>query len=157
MNTEKQLGISPSGSVTAPDVHDGLLVGLIMLPGKRVVLAITDVRKAVHCIQLTGIAGMRVDGLREGNIILDVTVQTGTAVRPEDVARGLGIEGNAAYEQHLSQTMKRFSAKELLLVQLNPSYGAELTCICAGIDLAPSWATTINHLFSSLDEGTSPV
>ena len=71
-------------------------------------------------------------------------MQTGNGVRSEDVAHALGVEGSSTYDAHLLKTMVRFKAKEILLVQLNPSYGCELTCICTGIETAPSWASALD-------------
>ena len=92
---------------------------------------------------------LRSDEVRQGNIILDLTVQTGDVVRTQDVAHALGIEGGAAYEGYLLETMARFRAKEILLVQLDPSYGCELTCVCGGVEIASSWVSVFDNLLVS--------
>ncbi len=148
MNSENNIVITPEGTVMTPNLHDGLLVGLLFPGDRRVLLAIKNVLSTLHCIELTGVINFRANDVWEGNIILDMTVNSGDEVKSQEVAHALGIEGNPAYEAYLEKRMKQFRAKEILLVQLSSSYGCEFTCICSGIGMAPSMVPMFNHLLT---------
>jgi hypothetical protein len=157
MNSESKIVISEYDTVIDPNPHDGLLVGLFFPGDNRVLVAIRDLHGTHHCIELTGVISFRAGDLWEGNIILDITVNSGDEVESQFIACALGIEdnpaikGNPNYEAYLLETMERFKKKELLLVQLNPSYGCEFTCVCSHISLAPAMVPLLNGLLTQVD------
>jgi hypothetical protein len=146
-NPIKKLSIASDGTVIEPNFHDARVVGILCPSSQRALLLLKDTSSAVYCLDLKGVNRLRVDDFREGNIVLDLTIEGGHSVRPEDVAHVLGIQGNAVYDEYHSIIMQQIGQKELFLVRLNPSYGCELGCLCAQVDVLPDWQSSLEIPF----------
>ncbi len=140
MEVKNNIVLSPDGVINNPNVHDAKLVGIFFPADKVVLLVIKGILSVIHCIALNGVERFRAEDLREGNIILDITVVSGDAVNSSDVSYVLGLINDSTHERFLINTMERFRSKELLLVKINPSYGATCICMCTNIELSLEWA-----------------
>lgn len=134
-----KITFSSSGTLIEPNVHDCHLIGLFFSPNKDVLLVIRDDESHVFCLKLKGVERFCAAELKESMIILDITAQTGNDVTESDIKRVSGIEGAVSYEGYISKMMSKFQEHRLLFVQMNPSYGGTLECICNAIELEPEW------------------
>lgn len=150
---ENKIIVNENGFVITPNVHDGLLVGIMLLSKKYGQIIAKDSHGAIFCIDLVGVVAIRAEDFREGNIILDLTLRIGDRVQKSEVASALGIENNSNYDEYLLKTMQRFQEKELVFVQLAPSYGCEITCICSHVCLNPAAAALYKKAIISDDLG----
>ncbi len=115
-----------------PDFHDAKLSGLVLSPNNQCTLLITAESGEFHRVVLTGVEWLRADDFREGNIILDVTVQTGESVKKADVLFALSIDDEKRHLPFFDAIIGRITRGELVLVQINPSYGCVFSCLCTG-------------------------
>ena len=87
-----------------------------------------------------GVDGLWADDFRQGNIILDISCRTGPGNYVEELrnlyegARDDFIAG--IQEAEIQQGRKT-------LVQVNPSYGCALSCLCSDVTLCPDWARAV--------------
>jgi len=149
MQQENEIRVKSDGMLEIPDFHDGGLVGMLFPPGKRVILILKNVKDRVHSYELDGVVMLRADDVRAGSIILDFTVSTGDAVRADEVVRALGDEGSSVAPSQLSRVMSQIKKSGLLFVQLSPSYGCEMACICKGIRAADPWLASISPMLTT--------
>jgi hypothetical protein len=132
----KQQIVIRNRNLITPSLHDGLLVGLIA-PGHRQLLILTkNTNQATYCLVLSGVEHCRADDFREGNIILDITIEEGDNVGAEDVAYLLGQGTDHPFVQN---AITRIRAEKLLLLRINPSYGCTLVVLCRVIELTEDW------------------
>ena len=127
---------SSNGPASLRDLHDGHLLG-IMLTEKQCTLFISDIREVVHQLKMEAVERLRADNFLQGNIVLDVTVETGIAVEESDVLYALSMDEDDAgrHRHYIDGLLRRIENGELCLVQLAPSYGCALTCLCANVTL----------------------
>jgi hypothetical protein len=120
-----------SGTIYLSKFHDCGLSGVMLLPGGGCALYISGLDAKESIVTLTGVVCLRVDNFLEGNIILDVVVQSGPNVREADVLFALSINEKSKHGDFVGVTMDRIRRNELYLVQVNPSYGCTLACLCS--------------------------
>lgn len=121
-----------SSSNPPPSFHDARLSGFVLLPTRRCSLFVTTEDDKSYRIVLLGVERLRADDFREGNIILDLTVQSGQAVEKADVLFALSMDDENRHPDFFNSIMERIHRSELLLVQINPSYGCVFSCLCSG-------------------------
>ncbi len=155
MKIKNEIKLTEDGVITEPNVHDAELVGILFPTEKQALLLIKDTHNLLHCIALNGVKYLRSDGIREGNIILDITVESGKDVNPKDISYLLGLNDGRNYENLLLQTLERVKDRELLLLKLNPSYGGSLICLCDGIAIESTWITVFES--TTVDEHEPPI
>jgi hypothetical protein len=138
--------ISEDDSIIEPNVHDARILGLITLKNKKLLLLIKTTDKSILCFSFNGIDCLRVDDFKEGNIILDITVSRGPEVEVSDIAYAHGLEQSVSLEKnlYLDKAVQNFINGKKLFVQINPSYGCKLVCICDGIEILKNWVSLIN-------------
>ncbi len=88
-----------SGSIISPPLHDGSALGLIISRDRRIFIPTRDVRGRLYCLVLVGVERFRGDDIRQGNIILDLTAETGSAVDSADVAYAFDLLNNSDNER----------------------------------------------------------
>lgn len=127
-----------AASDVLPSFHDAQLSGIVLLPQKRCLAIITTVNNQTHRIVFRGVERLRADDFREGNIILDVTVQSGKSVDKAGVLFALSMEDERRHPAFFDSVIGRIERGELMLVQVNPSYGCMFACLCSGWLVDPS-------------------
>jgi hypothetical protein len=137
------------GTATLPNVHDGSLIGLLVPSSERALLTIRDISNTIHYIEMTGVERLLANEFMQGNIILDLSVETGEKIQSHTIAQLLDVKEDGPYAEHLSKVMERFKSRELLLVQISSSYGCDLQCICTGIGMSAAGALSLDSLFAS--------
>jgi|SRR5271157_3531304 len=146
MKVSNGIIIASHGTLIRPQLHDAHLIGIPS--DSRMLILARDVEGAVQCIELTGIERFRAKDLREGNIILDLSLEAGASVRPEDVAYPYGPTRGSGTEDLPSGIMERFKSGELALIRLDPSFWVlvRMHTVCTGIKVVPNGASDISTL-----------
>jgi hypothetical protein len=124
----------PCGTVLNPSLHDGYLTSIEYLPENQIALRGQSVEGDKCCYLLSGVDEFRADGLLERNIILDITIRSGHEVREEELIDALKCQGSPLKFRQVQ--LEKIRACELVLFQLNPSYGASVGCTCRQVELA---------------------
>lgn len=127
--------------IIEPNFHDANIFGLITLENKKTLLILVKtVNKSLLCISLNDFDCFRADDFREGNIILDITVSSGFKVDMFDIAYAHGLEQFINIKNfYLENAVQNFVEGKRLFVQINPSYGCKLVCICGQIEILQNW------------------
>jgi hypothetical protein len=129
--------VDPTGFLQDPDLHDGLLTALDLVDEKTLHIRASDVRGGRHTIELHGLSRLLAAEFREGNIILDVQIET--AMPPdEQTIRHLAGEHHASvgephrskHESYVRRLIQSVASGELTLVTIGSSYGCSLAALC---------------------------
>ncbi|WP_143684865.1 hypothetical protein [Variovorax sp. KK3] len=115
-------------SLIEPALHDARLCR-IDFGGKQVTCYFEDPSGQRIKLDMHDVVQMSSHGLAEANILLDISVETGPAVRHEIVER-LISGSSPVQEKHRGALIARLLSRELSLIQFSPSYGGEITVIC---------------------------
>ncbi|CAN7503748.1 hypothetical protein LJR066_003317 [Acidovorax sp. LjRoot66] len=127
-----KLQTSADGDVIEPDVHDAKLIG-ILLRGKDAVIELETADRKTLRLVLFGVQRLVADNFREGNILLDVAVVTGSKVSIRDVAAAYGVKPEN--QKFLTEVVDLVASGALTVVTLNPSYGCSLTSLCERVEV----------------------
>ena len=133
---------SDDGAVISPPVHDADLFGIVSCPDRRMLLLLRDVHGKTHCLSLCGVERFKGDDFRQGNIVLDIEIQTGSSVNSEDIAGVYGIDVSTSADS-FENIMGKFDSGQLKLVRLDTSYGFSFLCVCEGIEIIQDWVDLI--------------
>jgi hypothetical protein len=117
--------------------HDGNLTGLRLREGAAT-LYLRQVGGADYELVLEGLEALHIEDFREGNIISIAEIVTGRTpdactsfdrlfVPPDPSAAAHYHEKHAAF---MKRQMTRIESREVCLIVIAPSYGAELLAIC---------------------------
>lgn len=143
--TRNGIVISDNGILTNPNVHDAQLIGLFTCEsGSTIVFIIKSNGKNI-CLSLSGVEQFKCDNFRHGNIILDITIETGAAASIDDILLLFDIDNNMN-NVFFEKILARFESRELTLVKLNPSYGCSFLCACKTVELI---SDCLNYIFTS--------
>ena len=131
----KNVSFSDDDSIIDPPVHDAKILGMLVTSQKKLIISMQLVDGSNVCLVLNDIKRIRSDGFREGNIVLDITIWKGDEVDLKKIAYVHGLETFYPLDSssYIQQAMHDFLHEERLLVQIEPSYGCKLACICGGI------------------------
>jgi hypothetical protein len=113
-----------------PSFHDGYFDGLWIGPNKLVHLFLRTVDDKSFTLALQGVEVLTASGVRQGNIILDLVVREAREITCSDMKELYGVGAETPQATSLLESTRR---KDLQLLELNPSYGAE------GLILFHSW------------------
>lgn len=139
---------SPTGPLTG--LHDGRLRSVSVSEGYAL-LGLTHVDGRRFILKLGGVEALCVDGFREGNIISELEVVSGSdfeavGISPGDVLASLEAlflrphqsaaeKYHAAYDAFRDKQLARLEAGTAKLVLLEPAYGADLLAYCSSVEL----------------------
>ena len=126
--------LSDSTPIVLPNLHDGNLLGLMSVD-EQCILLVSDVLGSMHRITLHAVESLRAENFLQGNIVLDVSVQTRAEVTEPDVLFALSMD-EATASQHrrfLDELLGRIGNGSLHLFQLSSSYGCTLTSLCGDV------------------------
>lgn len=132
--TRNGIVISDNGILTSPNIHDAQLIGLFTCENGSTIVFIVKSNDKNICLSLSGVEQFKCDDFRHGNIVLDITIETGTTVRIDDILLLFDIERHRS-SIFLKKILERFESRDLILVKLNPSYGCSFLCACKKIEL----------------------
>ena len=128
------LSLSEKKQVVEPRLHDGSVLGVACHDGQATV-DVADALGNRHRLVLSGVERLRAHDFREGNIILDVIVRVCDSDDAAVLKRLFDLGDTRADVAFLAQLLTRAEADQMLLVEVNPSYGCSLTALCRRIEL----------------------
>jgi hypothetical protein len=124
-----------NGIVVKPKFHDARLTGIELHSEHDVRLSIQASARDRYIVALLGVRRLRADEFREGNIILDVTIERGADCDPDLLAELYDLRDGNPY---VATLLSEVRTNNLALAQLNPSYGCRLLALCKDVTIASS-------------------
>jgi len=115
---------------TYHEFHDGFVDGLL-LDGYGVRLYLSTDEKQSFVLAVDDVRSLRLNDFREGNIIFDVVVRDGDEVTLSDMVELYGFSDEAKAVLKLGETHR----EGLIVVEVNPSYGASCLILAASVNL----------------------
>jgi hypothetical protein len=117
---------------TLNQFHDGFLDGLLIQgTAVRVFLSTEDRQEFV--LEVRGVLYLKVDEFREGNIIFDVLERDGDDLTFQDMMDFFGFKDEARARRELDEAR----GKNLIVLEINPSYGATCIILAESVELLP--------------------
>lgn len=112
--------------------HDGYFDGLLVQgSGVRVFLRTDGGQEFV--LEVSGVLRLRVDGFREGNIILDILIRNNEDITIQDIIDFYGFKEEANALTKLEELRR----KNLVVLEINPSFGASCIVLAESVELLP--------------------
>jgi hypothetical protein len=112
--------------------HDEYLDGLLIQGADaHVFLRTGSGQKFV--LEVSGVLSLILDGFRQGNIILDVLIRNGEEITVHDIVGFYGFKEEAKALAKLEEVRR----KNLVVLEINPSYGATCTILAESVELLP--------------------
>jgi hypothetical protein len=91
------------------------------------------------CVSFSGKLLLLCDGLRQGNIILEIVVESGELEDFTSLNKLYGIFGDSEDEpgrKYLNSMINMIKAKEMKMVRISSSYGCEIVMVCNSISVS---------------------
>jgi hypothetical protein len=112
--------------------HDGFLDGLL-IQGTAVQVFLSTENRQKFLLEVSGVVSLKVEGFRQGNIIFDVLTRNGDGITIHDMGDFFGFEDEAnAYKK-----LEEVRSKNLIVLEINPSYGASCIILAESVELLP--------------------
>jgi hypothetical protein len=137
--------------ISISSFHDGKLTSVAVGEGTAT-LGLTHLDGRRFTLSMAGVEALSINDFREGNIVLELHLLTGTSFEkagfsPGDVRASLQVlftapHPDAAQKYHddynssLDRQIERLRDGSMKLIILDPAYGADLLAYCATADLA---------------------
>ena len=112
--------------------HDGFLDGLL-IDGPNVRVFLSSYDKQEFVLEVFGVVSLKVDGFRQGNIIFDVLARDGSDVTIDDMMNFFEFKDEANAHRKLQEA----HARNLIVLEINPSYGASCAILAESVGLVP--------------------
>lgn len=124
-----------SGAVIEPMLHDSNLIKLEFCDEKNIKLSFKLTSNEVKTIHLIGVEGFVCNGMRKGNIVLDLTVSSGNSASICSLTDLFEVPKyeKKNHEVFLNKIENKIYNKELSILVLNPSYGCKLLALIHSI------------------------
>lgn len=115
------------------EFHDGDLEGLL-IDGSTVQIFLSTIGKEHFVFVARGVVALAASGFRQGNIILGVVVKQKDELMVEDIM-GVYELSTKAEEESAPKLLGRARDRNLIILEINPSYGATCLLLCQSLDL----------------------
>jgi hypothetical protein len=112
--------------------HDGFLDGLL-IQGTAVRVFLSTEGRQEFVLEVRGVLSLKVDDFRQGNIILDVLERDGDDLTCQDMMSVFDFEDEAWARKKLEEAR----GKNLVVLEINPSYGASCIILAESVELLP--------------------
>ncbi len=122
-----------------PNFHDSHLYKLEFMED-AVELGFRLADGALYRLLLSGKVVFKGNGLREGNIIFNITIEEGENADLSLLNEILDIRPDTTIKQqhnYLQNTRDQVKKKQLKVIYISPSYGAEIMALCKTIEVFP--------------------
>jgi hypothetical protein len=130
---------------TNPSFHDGSFDG-VWLPGdKTVYFFVRTLNNKRFTIVLHDVVSMKLDDVRQGNIIFDITL-TDTDQLTADHLLSVHVVSDVKRDEQIARLLESARTKKLKMVEMSTSYGAEGGALCRSAHI---WEGTFMNLPSS--------
>ena len=131
MKKEKKLQINSDHIVESPIFHDGMINKIQIINNNDLELSIKTIDKKIYHIIFYNIEYLNINNFKVGNIILDIEIWQLCNCSTKFLKKILENDPNIEYITQISEKIK---SGLLSLIIINPSYGAELICICESLN-----------------------
>jgi hypothetical protein len=112
--------------------HDGFLDGLL-IQGTTVRVFLSSYDRREFVLEVGGVVSLKADGFRQGNIIFDVLKRNGDEITVDDIQNLLEFR-----EEELGlKKLEEARGKNLVVLEINPSYGASCVILAESVELLP--------------------
>lgn len=119
------------GIMTFPNFHDGFLDGFLIRQRRSIDLYLRTPEGKCYTLACHGVESLNISGVREGNIILDVTFLRADQLTHSDVDRLQDLSPVDPVAQRI-RFLQVARERALQAVVVTASYGAECWLLCEG-------------------------
>jgi hypothetical protein len=135
--------LNDHGYLLAPSLHDAEIIKVELTGDCGVSLLFVTKEKVRYEIALHKVERFRANDFLEGNIVSEVTIQTGEKADPHivtkylfdlfDIDKIVSDVGRAATVNQIQTLVDRIRAGDFKLIYIEPSYGCEIVGVCQSI------------------------
>ena len=127
----KDIEVNEDGEVVSPYLHDA---SIFRIDFGRKLLSVYCRDPSGKCtkLNLVGITYMTSSNLAEENVLLDVSVLSGSDANRELIERLIPARTDSQ-EAYRDAVLQKLRERQLKLVCFSPSYGGEMTVFCEAI------------------------
>mgnify|MGYP003589766930 CR=1 FL=1 len=129
--------LDDADAIVEPTLHDSQLISINVIEAKNLSLNFLLVNKKIITLTLRNVILLNVIDFSIGNIVLDVTVSKIENKSDEYISTGIKRAINhpnyLISDEYISNLKNKGGN---LLFCLSPSYGAEIYCVCEGIEIS---------------------
>jgi len=118
-----------------PNLHDGFFDGLWLSANKSVRLFVRTVAGERCTIVLTDVEALNINGLRAGNIILELVLIAPDKLTMEDMTKVYDLKPDEA--EQARKLLSKAQERSLSALEMNTSYGAEGKVLFRAMDAIP--------------------
>ena len=146
----KDIVLSDAEAIISPNLHDGTVDGILLLPNNTVFILVKNLDHQVYCLSLSGVDLLKMDDFRQGNIILDITISVGENICKWDFIDLCGYKE----DDHVGLSLRAAKAtqNQTLSVRITPSYGGSLVCLCQSIEIEKDWVVKMANAFGAVSK-----
>jgi len=112
--------------------HDGFRDGLLIQDATVRVFLSTDCKQE-FVLDVRGVLSLKADGFRQGNIIFDVLIRDGDDITIHDISNFFEFKEEIKALEKLEEAR----CKNLVVLEINPSYGANCAILAESVELLP--------------------
>lgn len=116
------------------EFHDGLFNGL-WITGKTVHIFLSTSAGGQHVLVAEGVAALRSDGVKAGNVIFEVLERGPDEIALQDIQSLYDLQPGSRGEAQGAQLRERACAERELILEINPSYGATVMLLASSLSL----------------------
>ncbi len=116
--------------IDSPRLHDGYFEGLRVKDNKSARLFFRDLNDKQYELDLGSVEYLLANEFREGNIILDLTIDQGKDCDVTRLERLFDAEYLKKNPDFLTKLQRRIETEGLTLVSIDPSYGCSFVALC---------------------------
>ena len=116
--------------------HDGFFEGL-WIDEATVHFFLSTEEKERFTAVTTGVVRLIVDGLREGNIILDVLTREPDEITTDDTSELYGSQSDASKEEVARRFLAEVRQQGLIIFEIDASYGGTCLALVHSVELLP--------------------
>ena len=122
-----------ANAIINPDLHDAEIVAIELVNDVHIRFKL--VSDELVSVRLIDVKQICFDNLRQGNIVLDVTVSTNEKLTAKDKQKLFGeIQyGNSRLSFYIDALDENLQCGNLKLIRINPSYGCNMVAICQNL------------------------
>ncbi len=124
-----------TGMTGLPNLHDGFFDGLWLSANKGVHLFVRTLAGERSTIVLTDVEALNINGLRAGNIILELVLIGPDKLTMEDMTQVYDLKPDEA--EKARKLLSKAQERSLSALEMNTSYGAEGKVLFRAIDAIP--------------------
>jgi hypothetical protein len=128
---------------TVGQFHDGLFEGF-WIDESRVHIFLSTSQKVRFVALAEGVAALSADGFRRGNIVFDVIARDRDEITPNDIESLYELAQGPEGETKRSELLER-ARKELVVLEISPSYGAGCLVLARSVQLQPRSKPTTDN------------